>query len=260
MIDHKEIVAGLQTEMQCFELLEMIGRTNFSYRHNVMDGRLQPDEENDQAAAGLYDIQTRIVEKLEKEFGIVFVPYGSKVAVFVPAGKQLYWSWYEKMKKASKELELQKTICGACPFCEKGRRRYADDVPCTIFRGYATGLFRPWECLMLRESFQLAEREEFLKKMEEASGADAVNVFRQKELRLKLIWSKERIVSYKKAFEKYGAMETGPLLRFAIFLVENRFLSEAAGFMDHLTEKYPDYFLAYPRMEELKTIRKNIPG
>ncbi len=256
----EEIVNSLKTEMDCFELLEMIGMTNFSYRHNVMDGRLKSDAENDQAAAALYDIQTLIVRKLEQEFGVIFLPREAEADMVLAPGQREYWSWYERMREEYREREHKKTLCSACPYCKEKGERYDDQVPCSVFPGYATGLFRPWECLMLRETIRRQSREDFLRGMEEKAGADAVNVFRQKELRLKLIWSREQIASYKRAFEKYSAAETGHLLKFVVFLVENNFLSEAAGFIDHLTEGYPDYFTVYPRMNELRTIREKIEG
>lgn len=256
----KEIVAGLKTEMQCFELVEKIGEINFAYRHGVMDGWVEPDEESDRASMALHYVQTLIVEKLESEFGIIFMAQEDEENLLLPPGKRGYWSWYANMKEEYLEMEHKKTLCSACPFCKEKADRYENVVPCKVFRGYANRLSYPWKCLMLDEKRDWYSRREFFEEMEEKAGADAVNVFKQKELRLKLLWSEEKIAAYKRAFEKYGAVETKPLLEFVVGLEKNNFVSEVISFIDYLTAGYPDYFTVYPQMNELQMIKKRIEG
>lgn len=244
--DQMNFVASLRTEMECFQALEEIGQVNYSYFHGH-----GYSPEDDIAAICLHKIQKMIVKKLEREYGIIYVPYGSTVAVFVPAGKTLYWTWYEKMKKINKERALKETICSACPFCDRDKLNYSDDVPCSIFRGYATGLFKPYECLMVRKTSGDYTRADFFREMEAKSGADAVNIFRQKELRLKLLWSRERIALYKHQLEKGDGVDWDYMTEFIRSMIESGFHEEAKGFVEYLTENYAAFIGTYPRIGRL---------
>lgn len=137
-----------------------------------------------------------------------------------PSGRKTFKVWFNEMCDQYKQDLFEKMICSACPYCNEHREK-SETFPCTLIPATSAMPTYPWRCHLLDEDDACFDRGDLLRKIKKEKGEKALNIFLEREKKLKGEYAKTIMEKNKDLIQNGGVMRIKTFRNEMRYLVEN---------------------------------------